>query len=435
MFPVTTSAGKQWRATRTLYMETDENGKSTHRAVQVSGTGFTREDAIARRDENYKKRLVKSGELPLSALRARPKELKTTTAEMLWNWHTLKTTTAHTSERVSLSVGHKYASHIRLHIEPHIGTIPVRLLTREHIEQLLFITLPAKRKMRNGKETEEQLLGATPLRTVQNILNMACREAVSSRQIVENPMTGVAAISKPKPVDESLEKQTWKPRRLMKNLAGTEDEARWILSFLGFRQSERLGLTWDRLSNLTPKAGKKFQIEIRQQLDRNPKTGEIYIRDETKTNAGKRIIPMEDRVAAVFRAHKKRQDAWKKTEVWAPLKGMENLVFTTPEGKPIRHQTDNKQWKALLRDNNIPFVRQHGMRHIAVSMMVKGGAPIEVVRAIAGHHSESLTRAVYLHLGVKDKEGSMSILTTDIYREVDEAAQRKTAKLSQGQHL
>ena len=60
IFKVINHGKERWRATFTLYMV---DGK----AVQVSGTGATKQEAIRNRDKNQQKRLVELGQLPPSA--------------------------------------------------------------------------------------------------------------------------------------------------------------------------------------------------------------------------------------------------------------------------------------------------------------------------------------------------------------------------------
>lgn len=403
---------KKWRATYTLYM--DDDG----RAVQVSGTGDTKEQAIERRNLNYRKHLVKAGELPASALKTRPLELKQNTESFLADWLALKAGGTHGQKpSISENVAVRYQGLIRNHINPHIGNIPIRLLSRKDIETLLFITLPKKRKLKAGAETDEPLLGATPLRTVQAIVNMACKWGVNEKILMENPTIGIPAIGKDEPKFEAIDKKGWIPRRIIKNLEGNEEEARWILAFYGLRQGERLGVTWDAFTYLND--GKKTaRLAIRQQLLRNEATGELVLK-KPKSQSGIRVIPLDKRVTAIIRKHKQRQDEWKKSPDWKPLEGLEDLAFTTKDGKPIRHQTDNKQWHKLLEENGIPYIRQHAMRHIAISAMIEDGTPIEIVRAYAGHKKEDLTRGTYTHLGAGASKNAVEGLTDNLFRERD----------------
>jgi Site-specific recombinase XerC len=131
---------------------------------------------------------------------------------------------------------------------------------------------------------------------------------------------------------------------------------------------------------------------------------------------------------SVIKNYKTIQDGWKKSGNWHPLEGLEDLVFTSPTGKPIRHQTDNKHWRQMLDEQGIPYLQQHSMRHLAISLMISNGEPIEIVRAIAGHSNDVITRAVYTHLDVKSKVGAMESLVSRVFREREKAAGKASEK-------
>jgi integrase len=403
VFEITVNGQKKYRATRTLFMGSD--GK----AIQVSGTGDSEQEAVKRRDDNWKKRLVQMGELPLNALKSKPKELKTTVGEVLWEWLRWKSRQTSKRDRVDPSVISQYESIIRLHIEPAIGTKSIRLVTKKDLEEFIYVTLDSRFKTRKNEfgdveVTDEKLLGHSKKRAIQGVINMAFRWATEESIILLNPTIGIAFIEKPQSpaVKEKLEKKLWYPERLAQYLIGHEDEARWLLMMsCGLRAGEKLGVEWNNFRHLT--GGGLATLEVCQQLSIDPTTRKLYIKRETKTRAGIRIIPIDKRMVKVLRDYKKVQDSWKELPTWQPLKGMENLVFTTHDGKPIRHQTDTKQWRKLLKDFKLEFVRQHAMRHITISNMVKLGQPIEIIRAIAGHESEAITRATYTHLSPGSK--------------------------------
>ena len=419
VFNISVNGEEKWRATHTLFM--DEN----NRAVQVSGTGSTREEAIRRREENRQKRLVKLGELPNSAVKPNRKDASRTIAEGLREWIDWKSRQTLRSQKITLNVEAQYRTLIEKHLIPAIGTRALRALTKNDVETLIFTTLPRKKKA-NG----ERLLGESRMRTLQLMFRSMLNWAVDRKYIVENPMNGVQIVDKPRSAAsrQNLDKMYWVTYRLANVLNGHPDEARWLFTFLlAIRQSERLGLTWSCFRNLDKK-GALATVEIKQQLDVHPVTKKQYIREETKTASSQRIIPLDDRLVSVIKAYKKIQDSWKKSGNWHPLEGLDDLVFTSATGKPIRHQTDNKHWRLLLEQHGIPYMQQHTMRHLAISLMVSNGAPIEIVRAIAGHSDEVLTRAVYLHLDVKSKVGAMESLVDRVFREREGAASKASGK-------
>lgn len=405
---------KVWRATRTAYLTDD--GKQ----VKVSGEGATQQAAIERREANWTKLQVRRGQLPLEAMNRAPSDLRLTVSDWLWRWHAQLS-----PDDVGEQTRAQYASRIRLHLDPHIGKVPVRLLDEQRVEELIYTTLPNKKKITAGRETAEPLLRPTAIRNVFFVLSAALDYAVKKKIVERNVCRSIKTPKRSKRTDEGIHRLTWAPQHLLSKLEGTEDEARWILAFYGLRQSEALGLTDDCL-RLNTKA--RATLTIKQQLARHksehgcgrpegnafpcgqryshncPKmkgsTG-LFIKQDPKTEAGRRVIPVMEPLFSVLTEHMKRQKTLRESPSFAPLAGMETLVFTTPSGKPRKHQVDNRQWRALLEKYEVPHMRGHVARHITVSLLISQGVPADVVKKIVGHSDLTMTEH-YTHLGTQE---------------------------------
>jgi integrase len=436
VFPLVLQDGRKvWRATASVGSYTDKRGRS--QAVKVSGAGGTKTEALRRRDRNLNKWKASVGLIPPEAVETTPTQERLTTAQLLDRWVEWKTTTVERDHKVGPNVARMYRRTTELHIKPHIGSKPARLIKRQDLEDLLTVTLPAKTKADGSR-----LLGTSPLRQVRNILTMAFEWAVRREYIVRAPTDSLPNFDKARKHDEGLEKKRWIVRETIKHIEGTDAEAVWILAFMGFRQSERLGITWDCFTNLDGRnKSRPTTLEIRQQLWRHPDTGLLSVKPGTKTQAGTRIIPLSNRTATLFRELKARQDRLRATSDWQPLPGMDNLVYTEDNGRPVRHQTDNKRWKALLvavadskrhkadetaeeaEARRAPYMlRGHALRHIAISILISQGTPIETVRFIAGHADNEITRAVYNHQSFKIAEEPLIALERDLYSKVKRMA-------------
>lgn len=428
VFPVTLPDGQtKWRATFTVGR--DEKG----RAKQVKGQGSTPEEAVRRRDEAYRRWLVKIGELPSSALqKVAPRPLEMTVAEFLTDWLTWKTARNESKHRISTNVANRYEGAIRNHILPAIGSIPIRLLTTEDIEELLFVTLPAKRKTRKNKQTgemeelDEPLLGSSPLRSIRGILAMACEWGTTLTRppiLKENPMLGVTTIDKDEVDFRKLGKYLWLPGYLLSRFEGdVVAQARWILRIYGLRQGEQLGLRWSDFANLN-NANKPTTLRIEKQLYNDEKQ-KILTLAPVKTKSSERTLPIDKRVTSILLAYAKVQDSWRKAypDKWEANRRKHGewaseLVFTTREGAPIRHSVDNKDWHRIADAKPAPDVRgnqrlslteqferdnfefrPHMLRHLAVTYLMKAGMPIELVSAWVGHADSDTTRKIYTHL-------------------------------------
>jgi integrase len=88
-------------------------------------------------------------------------------------------------------------------------------------------------------------------------------------------------------------------------------------------------------------------------------------------------------------------------------------------------------WRGHLKKaraaSGVPYTA-HGLRHCCISLLIAGGAPIELVRQQAMHKTTQTTQRVYRHAIMVDRRelaGRLRMPTTGI--EVDEAAEKAAA--------
>ncbi|WP_030637080.1 site-specific integrase [[Kitasatospora] papulosa] len=88
----------------------------------------------------------------------------------------------------------------------------------------------------------------------------------------------------------------------------------------------------------------------------------------------------------------------------APLahgRGREDLLFTAPEGGPMRYPNFRRRDfdKAVAAAGLADFgVTPHKLRHTAASLAIRAGADVKVVQTMLGHKSAAMTLDVYGHL-------------------------------------
>ena len=156
---------------------------------------------------------------------------------------------------------------------------------------------------------------------------------------------------------------------------------------LGLRQGEALGLAWDAVDL---DAG---VLTVRQALQRL--TGHGLVMVEPKSVAGRRSIALPAPLVEGLRAHRtaQREERLRAGSEWQD----NGLVFTQPNGKPVDPRTDNRAWKALLRDAGVRDARLHDARHTAATLLLLQGVDDRVVMEILGHSQLSMT-ARYQHV-------------------------------------
>jgi integrase len=105
-----------------------------------------------------------------------------------------------------------------------------------------------------------------------------------------------------------------------------------------------------------------------------------------KTRAGRRSVTLPRSVASELGEH---------LTTW----GGPELVFTSPEGGPLRTPTWRRRfWAPAVTKAGVDGLTPHGLRHTAVALWIAAGASAKEVAARAGHTSVSFTLDRYGHL-------------------------------------
>jgi integrase len=79
------------------------------------------------------------------------------------------------------------------------------------------------------------------------------------------------------------------------------------------------------------------------------------------------------------------------------------LVFTSPEGAPLRHSAFRQRSRLpALKRAGVPPVGLHVLRHSAAAAMISSGASPKEVQSVLGHAEAGFTLSVYAHIFPED---------------------------------
>lgn len=366
---------------------------------RITGTGRTVEEANARLNRSMERYFKNKG---LESLGLNPKTRTTGSGGVtayLQQWHSEMHPTA-----VSPQLKLKYWQHCKNHIIPHIGTIPLSALTYQDLQELFYVTLPGKRKIKGGVETGDQLLGNNALLNIYKTLNMALNVAVKKGKIPRNPLGLVKAPAYKAP-EENVPQAMHIVESMFKKMQETNDPAfdHFILALLGLRRGERLGLTF---SNVKLK-GENPKIVIKNQLARVTGQG-LFLKPATK-NGRERVVTLQDPwLSALKRLEQKRKEQ-KKLPGFQPSAEFQDLVFLKDNGKPFDLNEDNELW---LKVNETYYsknkhLRGHLLRHVSATFMADNNVSVEVARAVLGHESESMAH-YYRRVTAKQQQNQVA---------------------------
>ena len=266
-----------------------------------------------------------------------------------------------------------YEVHVRLHLTPSIGHVPLDKLTPLHVQQLL------NAKKRDG-------LSAKSIRYIRGTLQTALNQAVRWELLTRNPASLVDG-----PRVGHYEIRPFTPeeaRTFLTAMKGDRLEALYSVALtMGLRQGEALGLCWKEVDL------EMGYLRVSQQLQRFD--GETRL-VEPKTARSRRTLALPASIGRVLKEHRNWQQSERAAagEKWTET----GLVFTTPNGKPIDATKVSKDFHRHLDRAGLTQRRFHDLRHSCATLLLVQGVSPRVVMEVLGHSQISLTMNTYTHV-------------------------------------
>ncbi len=180
-------------------------------------------------------------------------------------------------------------------------------------------------------------------------------------------------------------------------------EVVYILFHTGLRISEFCGLT---LKDVDLK-NKTINVDHQLQRTSNMK----YVIEKTKTNAGTRVLPMNDDVAKCFQTIIEEREAPKVEKM---VVGYSGFLFLNEDEMPLvamhwEHRLNHmvKRYNEIFREQ-MPNITPHVCRHTYCSIQARAGMYPKTLQYLMGHSDISVTMNTYTHLGLEDAVDEMN---------------------------
>lgn len=94
-----------------------------------------------------------------------------------------------------------------------------------------------------------------------------------------------------------------------------------------------------------------------------------------------------------------------------------NLVLCSGSGSPLSQNQILKKFKKLIRDNNLPPVVFHSLRHSSVTYKLKlNGGDIKSVQGDSGHSQVDMVTDVYSHIIDEDRRKNAELFEEAFYK-------------------
>ena len=344
--------------------------------------GFLTKKEALDHEAEMRIKLTNPGFEPIKAV-----EAKQTVQEYLEEWVEI-----HGKANLRPSTFAGYKCHIKNHIVPYIGNIPLKKLTPAMIDHML-------------KQLSDKGLSTSTCRYAQRILSVAFEAARKYRYIETNPARDIltkfgkdAKTPDPYTVEQM--------QHLMALGTGNEWEMIFILSGLyGLRRNEVLGLRW---SNVDMK-NKRFSVV--EQLPFKLPPGTVIVDEMAPTKSQDRTLPITDVTLPFF---VRQQQLQQKQKELAELSGQpyydNNLVISKADGSPARADRVTNNFGQFLRHQNMPHIRFHDLRHSAATNMHELTGDFYTVGEILGH----TLKGIGLSLGISTNMTDVTARYVDV---------------------
>lgn len=265
----------------------------------------------------------------------------------------------------------RYRGIVRNHVKPQLGDKVISQLTPKDVQKFY------DRLAQQGNQKTGAGLTSGSIRGIHNMLHEALDAAETARLILRNPTEGF-----PPPKPDPKPKRVLTEEQLDHFMSAIQDDEVWHDLFYtelttGLRRGELCGLKWEDFNaeNGTLTVRRTILVE----------KGGMLTEGETKTGKGKREITLPH--STLLLLQRRKETALTEWIFPDPLK---------PE-RPTNPSTAYDHLKRLLKQNGLPDIRFHDLRHTFATHTLASGVDVKTLSGILGHTRAAFTLDTYTH--------------------------------------
>lgn len=312
---------------------------------------------------------------------------------------------------------------IENYILPYIGKKKIEECTPQVMDRFYLGLQKVRAVARPNQKAPSPYVTSRTIRDIHKLLRSAFNQAVRWELVLRNPVEYATL-----PKVENHPREIWTPNELTRALNCCKDKRLKLCINLAFSCSLRIGellaLTWDcihinpeSIANGTSflRVEKELQRADKKTMDKldkkdikfqfpnfKPFCTTVLVLKSPKTQSSVRRVYLPQAVAESLLEVKTEQDRFK------DLLGSEyynfNLVIASEDGRPVEGQAINRQLKFLIKENDLPQVVFHSLRHTSVTYKLKlNGGDIKSVQGDTGHAQINMVTDVYSHIMDEDR--------------------------------
>ena len=297
---------------------------------------------------------------------------------------------------IELSTWENYENVIKLHLIPYFKNKKPTIaeIKPTDIKQYYIYKLSSGRK-----DTKKGGLSYETVKKHASVLKLIFAEAVELEEITRNPAEKVR-IPAPNVEDKSedLENAVFLNAEEANNVLSCFD-GDFLQPFIfitlnyGLRRSEALGLKWSAIDM------ENDTMEIKHTVVKH-KT--IVAKDRTKNKASHGVYILLPEVKEMLLQLRAAQKTHK--SLFGRQYASSDYVFTWPDGRLLRPDYVSKRFQTVLKNNHLPKMRFHDLRHSCCSILYDKGWNVKDIQEWLRHSKLETTMNIYTHISEQRKK-------------------------------
>ena len=271
---------------------------------------------------------------------------------------------------------------------PYFDQSGLRLQEVTRADLQAFFDEKATRGRKDGKGG----LSPSSLRQYKNIILQTLNEAVKNDLIRTNPCQFIEL-----PKKQRYESSYYSAEQLKMLFEAIRDDPIYplvkITALYGLRRSEVLGLKWDSVDFTAGRLIIKHTVS---------KVTTAVCKDKTKNSSSHRSFPLTPEAREIFLQAKREEE--ENRQLCGKSYKENDFIFKWPEGTPFSPDYVSSHFALLLKNNGLPHIRFHELRHSCASLLLNSGFTLKDVQEYMGHSDIQMTANIYGHLDVQRKQ-------------------------------
>lgn len=245
-----------------------------------------------------------------------------------------------------------------------------------------------------------ETLNPTSTNYIVSLLGAVLNDAVSDEIITRNPASRIKSVKNEVKATDTYHRALTKQEQLYFMQELKDDYYYHFMALMlttGMRCGEVGALTWEDIDL------KNNVIHVNKTLTKD-KNGVTIVGNSTKTDAGKRDIPLNDTIKGILKEYREKSKI-------LPFNTCN--IFVSPYGTLVQIQYINDTIKRILKkldkiDKHIEPFTSHALRDTFATRYIEQGGNMQTLKTILGHASIKITMDLYSHVLPDTKQEEMN---------------------------